>query len=173
MKHRTIKSRLGLFAAACSVCIVGAASAMQNEPRDFNGLVWGSSLDDHKASLRLVSADEHLAHYRRQSDAAVFGGVDAWRISYKFYHNRFSGGTVIFVGTRNLNAMLAHLNATYGPAQSVNPRHKIYVWEGERASIMLSCDISISCYVEFFDNALRESELADVGKSSSRATRDD
>ena len=38
---------------------------------------------------------------------------------------------------------------------------------------MLSCDISISCYVEFFDKALRESELANVGETSNRATRDD
>ena len=173
MKHHTIKSRFALFVAACSVLVAGAASAMQNEPRDFNGLVWGSSIDDHKASLTLVSADEHLAHYRRTSVAAVFGGVDAWRISYKFYKNRFSGGTVIFVGTRNLSSMLAHLNSAYGPAQSANPRHHIYVWEGERASVMLSCDISISCYVEFFDNALRESELAEVGERSNRATRDD
>ena len=54
----------------------------------------------------------------------MFGGVEAWRITYKFYDNRFNGGTVIFVGIRNLDAMLAYLSATYGPAQSVNPRHK-------------------------------------------------
>ena len=124
MNHRTIKSRFALLVAASSLCITGAASAMQNEPRDFNGLVWGSSIDDHKASLKLVSAEEHLAHYRLPSDAAVFGGVEAWRITYKFYDNRFSGGTVIFVGIWSLEAMLANLNATYGPAQSVNPRHK-------------------------------------------------
>ena len=149
------------------------AGAMQNEPRDFKGVPWGAPLEDHKQDLSLMSGDEALAHYRRAADANTFANIDAWRISYRFYKNRFSTATVTIVGTTNFNSMMSYLTKTYGQPDSVSPRHRIYSWEGEHAGVMTSCDISISCYIEFYGKQMREREVAEQGEQPSRIKRDD
>jgi hypothetical protein len=151
----------------------GTAYAMQNEPRDFKGLPWGAPLEDHEQGLALIGGDDRLAHYRRAADAKAYANVDTWRISYRFYKNRFSGGTVIIVGTSNLKSMLDYLTHTYGPAETVHAGHRIYAWTGEQAGILVSCDISISCYVEFYGKEMRALELAEQGEVPSNVRRDD
>lgn len=157
----------------CGILACVNAHAMQNEPRDFNGVPWGAALEDHKQGLTLVSGDDVVAYYRRAAGTNTFAGIDAWRISYRFYKNRFSSVTVTIVGINNFNAMLSHLTKTYGAADSVNPRHRIYVWEGADAGVMTSCDISISCYVEFYGKAMRDVEVAERGNAPSRIKQDD
>jgi hypothetical protein len=154
------------------VCFANA-HAMQNEPRDFNGVPWGAAIDDHKQALVLVSGDDNFAHYRRAAGANTFAGIDAWRISYRFYKKRFSSATVTIVGINNFNSMLAHLTKTYGDPNSVNPRHRIYVWDGANAGVMTSCDISLSCYVEFYGKAMRDLEVAEQGDAPSKLKLDD
>jgi hypothetical protein len=159
----------------CFVCLLaaGGASAMQNEPRDFQGVPWGAPLEEHKQGLSLLTGDDQMAHYRRASDAAAYANVAAWRISYRFYKNRFSGGIVVIVGASNLKSMLEYLTQTYGPPAAVNPRHRVYTWTGEHAGIGVSCDISISCYVEFYGKEMRELELAEQGEVPGTGKRDD
>jgi hypothetical protein len=166
------RARAIVLSCACLLA-ASAAHAMQNEPRDFKGVPWGAALEDHKQSLALIGGDDVLAHYRRASDAGAYANVDAWRISYRFYKNRFSGGTVIIVGTSNLKSMLDYLTQTYGPAETVHAGHRIYAWNGEQAGITVSCDISISCYVEFFGKQMRELELAEQGEAPGIPKRDD
>lgn len=151
----------------------GSANAMQNEPRDFKGVPWGAPLEDHKQDLSLVSGDEVFAHYRRAADANSFASIDTWRISYRYYKNRFSSATVTIVGINNFNSMLNYLTRTYGQPDAVSPRHRIYTWAGENAGIMTSCDISLSCYVEFYGKQMRELETAEQGEAPSRIKQDD
>jgi hypothetical protein len=155
-----------------SVAAASAAAAMQNEPADFKGLPWGAALSEYQQGLTLLTGDDQMAHYRRDADGKTFAGVDAWRISYRFYKQRFSGGIVVIVGSSNLKSMLEYLTQTYGPPEAVNPRHRIYEWQGLRSAISVSCDISISCYVEFYDKALRALELAEQGGGAAER-RDD
>jgi hypothetical protein len=159
----------------CCLCwfAASAALAMQNEPRDFRGVPWGASLEEYKQGLTMIGGDQVLAHYRRDSDASAYGGVDTWRVSYRFYKNRFSGATIIIVGTSNLKSMLGYLTHTFGPAETVHAGHRIYAWTGEHAGITVSCDISMSCYVEFYDKEIRELELAEQGEVPGNAGRDD
>lgn len=143
---------------AVLVCVPVAGVAMQNEPEDFLGIPWGTSLDKHRSELRLITESQDSAHYRRLTDRPFFAGIEVRRISYYFYKGSFTSGTFLTVGTNDLNAVLSHLNSKYGPPQSARPRHRVYFWEGERTGITLSCDISISCYTEFYDRALRSAE---------------
>ena len=150
-----------------------AAGAMKNEPGDFKGVPWGAPLDAQGQSLKLLTGDEISANYRRDSDGKTFASVDAWRISYRFYKQRFSSGIVVIVGNSNLKSVLDYLTQTYGPPEAVNSRHRIYEWQGENAGISLSCDISISCYVEFYGKEMRALELAEQGNAPDNNKRDD
>lgn len=156
-----------LVIAACTPL---AALAMQNEPEDFLGVVWGAAFEKHRADLRLITQNPDSAHYRRLSDRPFFAGIEVRRISYYFYKDSFTSGTFLTVGTTDLNAVLAYLNNKFGPPAVAKPRHRVYAWEGERIGITVSCDITISCYTEFYDRALR---LAEIAASEPDAKRDD
>jgi hypothetical protein len=170
---RSALSRLGK--ALIAGCALGAAyfasppaSAMQNEPSGFMGIDWGAPIDHYKRDLTTLNEDETGGNYRRASDRMVFAGVDARRISYRFYKSKFSSGMVLTVGTSDFRTMLAHLVERYGEPNESNPRHRVYTWSGERAGITISCDISYGCYTEFYDRALRDEELAQGGASLPR-----
>ena len=70
----------------------------------------------------------------------------------------------VTVGARDLKSILAHLTSHYGEPNTTNPRHRIYAWEGEHSGVIVSCDISTTCYTEFFDKALRAQAAAAQGK---------
>ncbi len=149
-----------LLAIGCPVMSYG----MQNEPSDFLGVEWGASIEKYRAELKTIVEDEHSGHYRRMTDRPFFAGLEVRRISYYFYKGGFTSGTFLTVGTNDFNRVVAHLTERYGPPQTVNPRHRVYAWEGERAGVTVSCDISISCYTEFYDKAKRLEEMAASGR---------
>jgi hypothetical protein len=170
----TLPWRIASTLLSCFFVIgTAAAGTMKNEPGDFRGVPWGAPFETHGQSLTLLTGDEQTANYRRDSDSKTFASVDAWRISYRFYKQRFSSGIVVIVGTSNLKSVLEYLTQTYGPPEAVNPRHRIYEWQGERSGISLSCDISISCYVEFYGKEMRALELAEQGNVPDNVKRDD
>lgn len=137
-----------------------AVHAMQNEPADFLGVVWGTPLDSVRGELRVISEDGAAAHFRRPADRPFFAGIEVRRISYYFYEGSFTSGTFLTVGTNDLKTMVNHLTDRHGPPKTVNPRHRVYAWEGERTGITVSCDITVSCYTEVYDRDLRLKELS-------------
>jgi hypothetical protein len=160
-------------AVGCVLCMAGTvAHAMQNEPKDFLGIAWGAPIADHEKDLKLVIDGDTTQHYKRPSDRMSFGGIEPRRITYSFHKGKFSGGNILTVGTTDLNAMLSLLTTRYGEPDEVNKRHRVYSWVGERVGIIVSCDISIGCYTEFFDKALRESEQQ-AQPSGGQAAKDD
>ncbi|MFN0314396.1 MAG: hypothetical protein ACKVQA_05090 [Burkholderiales bacterium] len=150
-----------LWALAC--CPL-AGYAMQNEPRDFLGVEWGAPIEKYRTDLKTIIEDENSGHYRRLSDRPFFAGLEVRRISYYFYKGRFIAGTFLTVGSNDLNRIIAHLTDRHGPPQSAHTRHRVYAWEGQHAGVTISCDITISCYTEFYDRALRLQELEASGK---------
>lgn len=161
-----------LFGAFALMLSVNGARAMQNEPTEFRGMEWGAPIEKYTGELTVLSGDGVQAHYRRAADPSAYAQIDVRRISYRFYKGQFSAGMLVLVGTTNLKAMLEHLTRRYGEPDTANSRHRIYAWEGERAGIVLSCDISISCYVEFFGRELRKLELAEQGTPADKLDTD-
>jgi hypothetical protein len=149
---------LGTWLAAVLPAI---GHAMQNEPADFQGIQWGASLEDYRSALRAINETGDSGHYRRPSDRPLFAGTEVRRISYHFYKGLFVSGSYLSVGTSDLKRILAHLTERHGEPQRANQRHKIYEWEGAHRGITVSCDISISCFTEFYDRTLRDREQAD------------
>ena len=149
---------------------------MQNEPADFLGIEWGASLENHRGTLQTITEAGDSGHFRRLSDRPFFAGIEVRRISYHFYKGEFVSGAYLSVGINELKSILAHLTARYGEPARANNRHKIYEWEGDRRGITVSCDITISCFTEFYDKALRDRENAEEAalprKSKAKADND-
>jgi hypothetical protein len=135
--------------------------AMQNEPADFQGIKWGASLENYRSTLRPINETGDSGHYRRTSDRPLFAGTEVRRISYHFFKGRFVSGSYLSVGTTDLKRILAHLTERHGEPQRANHRHKIYEWQGAQRGVTVSCDISISCFTEFYDRELRDQEHAE------------
>ena len=157
------------------VVVPAVGNAMQNEPVDFLGIEWGAPLDTHRSTLRAITETGDSGHYRRLSDRPFFAGIEVRRISYHFHQGQFVSGAYVSVGTNELKSILAYLTARHGEPARTNNRHKIYEWEGDRRGITVSCDISISCFTEFYDKALRERGLAEQSNAQqgTRTGRDD
>lgn len=136
------------------------AHGMQNEPTDFLGIAWGRALSEVRADLKPISEEGDSGHYRRLADRPFYAGIEVRRISYYFYQGQFTSGTFLTVGSNDLKTIVSHLTDRYGAPKVVNPRHRVYAWEGARMGITVSCDITISCYTEFYDIALRLKEQA-------------
>ncbi len=154
------------IAAIAIVCGAPAAVAMDNEPSDFFGIEWGAPIDKYRPELKALTEDEQSGHYRRLADRPYFAGVEVRRISYHFYKGDFVSGTILTVGSNDLNRILSHLKDRHGAATTSNPRHRVHAWEGERAGVTVSCDMAISCYTEFYDKALRLQEIAATSKDA-------
>ena len=150
-----------MIGALIAVAYPAIAHAMQNEPADFQGIQWGASLEDYRSTLRPINETGDSGHFRRQSDRPFFAGTEVRRISYHFYKGRFVSGSYLSVGTTDLKRILAHLTERHGEPQKANNRHKIYEWEGEQRGVIVSCDISISCFTEFYDKELRNQANAE------------
>lgn len=137
-----------------------SANAMQNEPDEFLGIEWGASIDKYRGDLKPIVEDGDSSHYRRLSDRPFFGGIEVRRITYHFYKGTFTSGMYLTVGMNELKSILSHLTSRHGEPNTNNPRHRVYGWEGERSGVIVSCDISITCYTEFYDKALRAQATA-------------
>jgi hypothetical protein len=150
--------RLRTWWMMCALVVVSSpalAYAMQNEPGEFLGIEWGASIDKYRGDLKLLMEDGDSGHYSRLSDRPFFAGVEVRRISYYFYKGRFTSGTYTTVGSTEFKNIVSYLTSRHGEPKTSRPRQRVYVWEGEHTGVIVSCDISISCYTEFYDKALR------------------
>jgi hypothetical protein len=150
----------------CALVVVSApvvASAMQNEPGEFLGIEWGAPIDKYRGDLKPLKVDGDSGYYSRLSDRPFFAGIEVRRISYYFYQGKFTSGTYTTVGTNELKNILSYLTSRYGEPKEIYPTFRVYVWKGERSGVIVSCDVSMSCYTEFHDNALRGEAMAAQG----------
>lgn len=163
-----------MICALAALVFPAIGNAMQNEPADFLGIQWGAPLESYRSTLRTITESGDSGHYRRLSDRPFFAGIEVRRISYHFYKGSFVSGTYLSVGTNELKSILAHLKERHGEPQTSNNRHKIYEWQGDQRGVTVSCDITISCFTEFYDKALRDQELAEEATlpGSSKAKKD-
>jgi hypothetical protein len=155
----------------CALVVVNSpavATGMQNEPGEFLGIEWGASVDKYRGDLKPLKEDGDLGHYRRPSDRPFFAGIEVRRISYFFFKGSFTSGTYMTVGSSELKNILSYLTARYGEPKERHPTFRVYIWEGERSGVIVSCDVSLSCYTEFYDKVLRGEAMAAQG-----APRDD
>ncbi|MFN0314953.1 MAG: hypothetical protein ACKVQA_07945 [Burkholderiales bacterium] len=162
--------------AAITAMLVSAsafAELMQNEPANFNGVVWHDSFESVGNNMTILRDEGVVKYYKRDGDAQKIGRVDAIKVAYRFYKGKFTSGVVQTYGGANSKDLLSALSATYGPP--VRPRKRIpqYFWDGEKVFIVLTCEVTSYCVVEISSKELIQLEQAETGNDGSAHKKDD
>lgn len=141
----------------------GLAIAMENEPADFRGVPWGADFDAYRGEMTVIRDEGDVLYYRRAGDSRKFGQVDALKVAYRFYKGKFSTGVIQTYGGPNMKALLETLKGMFG--EPVRPRKRIqqYFWDGEHAYLMLACEVTSYCLVEFVGKDMMQLEQAETG----------
>lgn len=125
-----------------------STAAMNNEPADFRGIDWGAPIEAHHKDLVSLSTNGNLAYYRRPSDQMSWGGAEIQKISYRFFKGRFSGTTLQLFGANNQRAITEKLFGLYGTPEQPNKRVPQYVWTGDKAKVILMCEVTNYCVID-------------------------
>ena len=162
---------LGIYA---TLFIAGIASGetMKDEPRDFRGIPWSSAFDSQRDTMNLIRREGDVAYYQKKGESLTFGQADTVKIAYRYYKDQFSAGVVLTFGSNNKKALLAALHSMHG--EPLRPRKHIeqYMWQGNEASIVLTCEANSYCVAEFYSLALSETESTDTGIPEAHKTYD-
>ena len=144
------------FAFAYSNC----ASAMTNEPTEFRGINWGAPVEDHQKELVSLSSRGDVAFYRRPADQMSWGGAEIQKISYRYFKGRFSGSTLQLFGASHKKAITAKMFELYGPPEQPNKRVPQFFWTGEKAKVVLFCEVTDYCVIDMANLELLAQEEA-------------
>ena len=160
------KLTIGLgLAVSYSLC----AAAMNNEPADFRGIGWGAPIENHEKELIPLSTNGDRAYYRRPSDQMSWGGAEIQKISYRFFKGRFSGSTLQLFGASNKKAITAKMFELYGTPEQPNKRVPQYYWTGDKAKVVLFCEVTDYCVIDMaFLELLAEEEQAQPAAAKRR-----
>ncbi len=156
MKTRTLMT-IGLgvaFAYANNV------SAMTNEPTEFRGITWGAPIEDHQKELVSLSSRGDVAFYRRPADQMSWGGAEIQKISYRYFKGRFSGSTLQLFGASHKKAITAKMFELYGTPEQPNKRVPQFFWTGEKAKVVLFCEVTDYCVIDMANLELLAQEEA-------------
>ncbi len=168
-----MRKKLGLAAIATAALISASVSAelMKNEPADFNGVTWNDTFDNVGAQMSILRDEGVVKYYKRAGDTLKIGRVDAIKVAYRFYQGKFGSGVVQTYGGANQKDLLAALSEKYGPP--IRPRKRIpqYFWDGEKAFIVLTCEVTSYCVVEISSKELIQQEQTETGNDA-RAQKD-
>ena len=134
---------LGLV-ASYSMC----TAAMTNEPTEFRGINWGTPIEDHQKELVPLSTRGDVAFYRRPTDQMSWGGAEIQKISYRYFKGRFSGSTLQLFGASHKKAITAKMFELFGTPEQPNKRVPQYFWTGEKAKVVLFCEVTDYCVID-------------------------
>ena len=136
------------------------ASAMTNEPTEFRGINWGAPVEDHQKELVSLSSRGDVAFYRRPADQMSWGGAEIQKISYRYFKGRFSGSTLQLFGASHKKAITAKMFELYGPPEQPNKRVPQFFWTGEKAKVVLFCEVTDYCVIDMANLELLAQEEA-------------
>jgi hypothetical protein len=163
------------MALAAIGCLSATATAetFKNEPSDFRGVTWGSSLDRIAKDLLLVRTDDEVRVYKRTGESLNIGQGEAFKIAYRFYKNQFSVGVIQTYGAPNSRALRDMLVTKYGEPRRLSKRQELDAWEGDKVMIVLSCSVTSYCAAEFISRDMIALEEKETGAPVQVLERDD
>ena len=137
--------------------------AMDREPADFRGIPWGADIEQYRSGMTVLRNEGDIVYYKRAGDTLKLSQVDALKVAYRFYKNRFSAGVIQTYGGGNQKSLLETLRGMHG--EPLRPRKRIhqYFWDGEVAYLVLTCEVTSYCVVEYASKPMIQEEQADTG----------
>ncbi len=162
---------LAILAMAFS--LESARAEMKDEPDGFQGVQWDEPQGVASAQMTLLRDEGEVKYYKRIGGTLKFGHVDTVKIAYRYYKDRFSSGVIQTYGGANQKAMLATLTGMHG--DPVRPRQRFlqYFWDGEKAFIVLTCEINSYCVAEINSKEVIQREQVETGEVAPVQRRDD
>jgi hypothetical protein len=148
-------------------------AAMTNEPTEFRGINWGAPIEEHQKELVQLSSRGDLAFYRRPADQMSWGGAEIQKISYRYFKGRFSGSTLQLFGASHKKAITAKMFELYGPPEQPNKRVPQYFWTGEKAKVVLFCEVTDYCVIDMANLELLAQEEAQNQPAPAKRKDDD
>ena len=68
--------------------------------------------------------------------------------SYRFFKGRFSGSTLQLFGASHQKAITEKLFGLYGTPEQPNKRVPQYFWTGDKAKVVLFCEVTNYCVID-------------------------
>ncbi len=154
---------LANIVVASLLTYAATASAMDKEPETFRGVPWGASFEQFRDEMSVLRNEGDVIYYRRSGDSLKINQVDALKVAYRFYKNRFSTGVVQTYGGANQKSLLEALKAMHG--EPMRPRKRVhqYFWDGNVSYLVLTCEVTSYCVVEYASKPMVQEEQADTG----------
>jgi len=132
------------------------AAELANDPKGFDGIPWGSSLEGRSGFERVENAGRIQGYERRGSPFAI-GRSEVESMRYLEIDGQFARVMARYRGKATHDAILAELQARYGPAdygqgQMIRGLNQQYNWRGTDTEINLTYESRREQGYVFFDS---------------------
>lgn len=146
------------------------AVPIEEDPNGFEGIPWGTILSDKDNFLKVEDTGDTQTFERKDRPPAL-GTTPVDTIRFLTFHNRFGRVTVRYSGQSTHEAIIAHLESTYGqldrtPGQIAVGPVKVYAWHGFNTEITLRFETRIERGIIFFESRTLPERWSDEGPST-------
>ncbi|HZS11452.1 MAG TPA: hypothetical protein VFA38_04325 [Nitrospirales bacterium] len=127
-----------------SVCLAttpASPTPMKQDPGGFQGLAWGSPLQERPGLTRVGSSTLTIEY--EPAEPPRFGNTKLDSVRYVAIEGQFARVSVGYHGQENHDAMLAHLQSQYGefdrsPGQMMRGLNQQYYWRGTESQVSVT-----------------------------------
>ena len=133
--------KLGLIVGTAAVLVIAYLflTSTAKEPDDFRGIKWGSNIRD-LPDMKLLAEEGDLKFYEKTNDRMKIGDVDADKIVYGFYKDRFYNVMIYYSSPAYFTRIRETLSDTFGKPFQPNESEKKLFWNGEHVNVLLHFD---------------------------------
>lgn len=124
------------------------AARITNEPKDFNGYIFGATSSQYPSLKRLV--DPVLGNplpfvqvYENPGEVVNLNGVTFLKVYYRFYKDRLGNIQLMYEGRENREKLMQWIAEQYGKLPFVERKQKQIEWHGENIVITLGYDVTL------------------------------
>ncbi|MBI3603011.1 MAG: hypothetical protein HY205_00980 [Nitrospirae bacterium] len=132
------------------------AGTLQNDPKGFHGIQWGSSLAK-APDLTLINAEEHIQEYALKQGPLPLGEAKVESMTFYAYDGEFARVGVRYKGKKTHEQVLAYLQSHYGPidrspGSMMRGLNQQFNWRGTDTEINLTYEAKGERGFVFFDS---------------------
>ena len=118
------------------------AGAMVNDPKGFNNIPWGTTLDT-RPELTLANSAPHIKEYDLKNGPLQLGEAKVDMMRLTTFDGKFARVTIRYRGQDVHARILAHLQAQYGPidrtpGQTMRGFNQQYNWRGTDTEVNMT-----------------------------------
>jgi len=129
---------------------------MQNDPKGFQNIAWGTSLTARQ-DLKPIRSGTHVAEYHRRDETRTFAGAEMTSILYVSFDDQFARVTIRYHGQSVHKQVLNFLESQYGaiqriPGQMARGLNQQYMWRGSETEINVTYQASTERGYIFIDS---------------------